>query len=102
MTQPDDLPDLLRRVAAGPLPVGFERREVRIDAAGSLGFVEADWAEALIVVAEGTVEVTCRKGGQRSFAAGDTIWFDGLEVATLANPGVTTLVLVAVRRTLHL
>ncbi len=98
MTDGPELPDLLRRVASGPLPPGFERREVHLAPAQSLPYVEAHWHEALILVAEGRVEVTCKAGGHRSFETGDTIWFDGLEVATLANPGLVPLVLVGVRR----
>jgi hypothetical protein len=93
-----ELPDLLRRVATGPLPSGYARREVRLAPGEVLGYVDADWHEALILVAEGRVEVTCRAGGHRSFETGDTIWFDGLGVATLANPGARPLVLVGVRR----
>jgi quercetin dioxygenase-like cupin family protein len=93
-----DLPDLLRQMVAGPLTPGFERREVQLLPGESLGYVDADWHDALIVVREGRVEVTCRAGGHRSFDTGDTIWFDGLEVAAFANDGSVALILVAIRR----
>ncbi len=77
------------------LPTVFRRREVVIPAGGRLPFVDADWADALVVVASGEVDLYCDQGGSRRFGPGSLLFFVGLGLVDLRNPGVDETVLVA-------
>lgn len=80
---------------AGP---GFRRREVRIEAGGRLPYVEEDWRGALVLVERGDVDLHCNRGGMRSFGTGAMLWFDGLGLRALENPGAEPVVLIALSR----
>lgn len=76
----------------------FRRRVVRIPAGADLAFVEDDWRDAIVVVESGEVELECRWGGRRRFGPGAVLWFDGLGLRVVRNPGPVDLVIVAVSR----
>jgi hypothetical protein len=59
---------------------------------------ERAWQEALVVVERGTIDLECRRGGRRSFSAGDVIWTVGLDLQSLHNGGDEAVVLTVVRR----
>ena len=48
---------------------------------------EDEWQGALIVVEVGEIELRCRAGGRRRFGAGAVLWFTGLDLASVHNPG---------------
>ena len=73
----------------------FRRREVVIPAGDHLPYVDADWADALVVVASGEVDLCCSRGGRRRFGPGSVLFFTGLGLVALHNPGLDVTVLVA-------
>jgi quercetin dioxygenase-like cupin family protein len=88
------LPCLLR----GHLPASFERRDLVLAPGETRAFEEADWADALVVVETGEVELESRHGSRRRFRAGDVLWLTGLELHRLHNRGAEPAVLLAVSR----
>lgn len=58
----------------------------------------ADWADTLVVVLGGEMELICRSGRHANFAAGTVLTLDGMPARTLRNPGTGELVLHLVRR----
>ena len=73
----------------------FRRREVVIPAGDQLPYVDEDWADALVVVASGEVDLCCTHGGTRRFGPGSLLFFVGLGLVALRNPGTEATVLVA-------
>lgn len=59
---------------------------------------EAEWADALVVVEVGEIELECGEGGRRRFRAGDLLCLTGLPLRALHNPGPGPAVLVSVTR----
>ena len=76
----------------------FQRRTVTIPAQATVPFVEEDWLGALVLIERGAVDLCCRRGGRRRFASGAVLFFDGLGLTALHNPGVDDAVLVALSR----
>jgi hypothetical protein len=58
----------------------------------------ADWADTLVAVRSGELELLCRSGRRARFAAGAVLTLAGLPVLTLRNPGPAKLTLHAVSR----
>jgi hypothetical protein len=58
----------------------------------------ADWADTLVVVISGELEVLCRSGCRARFATGAVLTLAGLSVFALSNPRPRPLVLQAVTR----
>jgi hypothetical protein len=81
-----------------PLPRTFDLRLVAIPPGGSKPFVAADWADSLVVVEQGAVELECVRGGRRAFATGAVMFLTGLPLRTIHNPGPETALLAAVSR----
>ena len=75
---------------------GFVRRTVTIAPGHARPADGLEWADALVLVARGAVELECAGGSARRFAAGSLIWLRGLPVRALRNPGPGDAVLVAV------
>ncbi|MBF6244480.1 MULTISPECIES: hypothetical protein [Nocardia] len=67
----------------------------------ALDYVAADWADALVVVAGGELELECRSGRRARFAAGAVLAPAAVPVRRLLNPGLEPLVLSAVTRRHH-
>lgn len=57
-----------------------------------------EWAGAIVVVVQGSVDVVCLTGNRQRFAAGEMVCLDWLQLHSLANPCATPARLVAVRR----
>ncbi len=76
----------------------FRRRVVTIPPAHTLPFVAADWADALVTITRGEVDLCSAMGARRRFAAGAILVLAGLSVQALHNPGLEDVVLVAVSR----
>lgn len=82
---------------AGSSPA-FRRTTVSIEPGGVLGFRAADWADCLVVVAAGEIELHTTSGVRHTCRAGDVLWLAGLSLRRLVNPGPGRVVLTAVRR----
>lgn len=82
----------------GPLPPSFRLRVVTLRPHGTLEFRADDWADALVVVEAGRLEVECCSGTRVPFGLGAVLAFVGLPVRRLHNPGRDPLVLSAVSR----
>jgi hypothetical protein len=76
----------------------FARRRVVLDPGASRPYDEAEWDDALVVVKGGEIDVECRSGGRMRFIAGDMLWFTGLPLVALRNPGPEPAVILAISR----
>ena len=84
-----------------PLPRAFDLRLVTIPAGASKPFVADDWADSLVVVEQGEVELECVRGGRRAFSTGAVMFLTGLPLRTIHNPGPEPALLAAVSRNLE-
>jgi hypothetical protein len=78
--------------------MSFERRTVTVEAGSSRAYDPAEWFDALVLVEQGEVDLECHAGGHARFRQGDILWFTGLPVRALRNPGPDAAVLVAISR----
>jgi hypothetical protein len=78
--------------------MSFQRRTVTVAAGSERPYDPAEWFDALVVVERGEVELECRSGGLARFKQGDILWFAGLPLCALRNPGTDAAVLVAISR----
>lgn len=83
-----------------PLSPGarFRRREVTVPAGARLPFVDAEWRGAMVLVEQGEIDLCCSRGGRRRFGMDAILFFDGLGLVALHNPGIVDTVLVALAR----
>jgi len=93
----DDCRDRLS-IAGRQLPPAFVRREVTVEPGGERPYDPAEWADALVVVKQGEIELECRAGHLARFRRGDILWLTGLPLRVLRNDGRDPAVLVAVSR----
>lgn len=89
----DELP-----FADGRLPAAFERRSVVVEPGAALAYDPAEWTGAVVVLQQGVVELESVDGGRQRFERGAVLWFDGLPIRALRNPGEHAAVLIAVAR----
>lgn len=81
------------------MPGGRLRRwTVRLDAGAAIDYAAADWADALVVVQSGELEVECRSGQCARFAAGAVLTLAALPLRRLRNPHAEPVLLSAVAR----
>jgi hypothetical protein len=76
----------------------FARRLVALAPGCVRGFDPAEWADALVVVEVGAVELEWGSGARYRFGRGAVLWLAGLRLRALHNPGSEPAVLSAVRR----
>jgi hypothetical protein len=76
----------------------FTRRRIEIAPGEARPHVEAEWRGVLVVVEAGEIELRCRAGGRQGFAAGSVLWFTGLDLRTVHNPGSVAAVILAISR----
>jgi hypothetical protein len=76
----------------------FERWRVSIPAGASRPTSPAEWADAVVLVERGTLEVTCIGGASARFGAGSLLALGWLPVGRLRSPGPQEVELLAVRR----
>lgn len=81
-------------MAAAP----FRTRRVSLPPGGSRPHDEDEWRGALIVVDAGEIELCCRAGGSRVFGAGSVLWFTGLDLRLVRNPGAVEAVFRGITR----
>ncbi|MDR7170008.1 mannose-6-phosphate isomerase-like protein (cupin superfamily) [Nocardia kruczakiae] len=77
------------------------RWSVVLQPGDALDYVAADWADTLVVVSSGELELECRSGRRARFAAGAVLALAAVPVRRLRNTGPEPLVLSAVARRLH-
>jgi hypothetical protein len=80
------------------LPPRFEVALVTIAPGGNRTYDPAEWADALVVVERGEIELECTHGGPLRFVAGEMLWLCGLGVRALHNPGSRPALITAFRR----
>jgi hypothetical protein len=83
---------------AAPAHDRFARRHFVLEAGERRPYDPAEWDDALVIVKRGEIDMESRAGGRIRFVAGDMLWFTGLPLRSLRNPGPETAVLVAVSR----
>jgi hypothetical protein len=76
----------------------FHRREVIVAVGVRIDYIDAEWRGALVLVEEGEIDLCCSRGGSRRFGTGAVLFFDGLGLVALRNPGLVDTVLVALTR----
>jgi hypothetical protein len=76
----------------------FRRQELVIAAGATLPYDEERWRDAMVVVERGEIDLCCSRGGRRRFVAGAVLFFDGLGLRALHNPGLEDTVLVSLSR----
>src|ERR671930_294760 len=80
------------------LSPSFERRTVSVAPGHARAYLEADWADSLVVVERGEIELECLDGKRQRFVRGDSLWLCGLPLKLLRTPGSEPALLVAVSR----
>jgi quercetin dioxygenase-like cupin family protein len=76
----------------------FAWRAVVVAPGGEHAYDEAEWRDAIVLVARGELELDCDDGSRPCFHRGAILWLVGLPVRTLQNRGTEPTVLVAVSR----
>lgn len=79
-------------------PNGFRSRTLTLRPRSAIDYRPADWADALVVVERGELEVECRTGVRARFGEGAILAFAGLALRRLRNPSSRPLVLSALSR----
>jgi hypothetical protein len=80
------------------LPRSFVLKVLTLPPGAAEPYREADWADAIVIVERGVLELECTRGGSREFRRGAILWFAGLPLRTLRNCGPEPVVLTAVSR----
>ena len=80
------------------LPDSFELRRIVVAPGSERPFDEAEWRDAIVVVASGKIELECSSGSRHPFRRGDVLWLIGLPLRALHNRWRRPAVLVAVSR----
>ena len=78
--------------------MAFARRTVSLPAGSSRPYDETEWDDALVVVAQGVVELEGLSGRRWRFPCGAMLWLTDLPVRALHNPGTETALLCAISR----
>ncbi len=86
--------------AGDRLPSRFVRRDLTIAPGERHPYVAAEWADTLVVVEDGTVELEGLTGRRWRLARGAVLWLVGLPLRAVHNVGPRPAVLVAVSRRL--
>jgi hypothetical protein len=79
-------------------PPGFEIRSFVIPAGCEQSYQAQDWANALVVVEHGELEIECARGSQAAFTAGAVLCFRTVQVRWLRNRLSEPVVLTALTR----
>src|SRR4051794_8177047 len=80
------------------LPGCFVRKFVTLPPGSEEPYREADWADAIVIVEQGELELECQAGGRKRFRRGAVLWLVGLPLRTLRNRGEEPVVIAAVSR----
>jgi hypothetical protein len=80
------------------LPPACRIHTVVLAPSAALDYRHRQWADALVVVERGTLEVECGSGARARFGAGAVLTFATVRPRRLLNPGMTPLLLSALIR----
>jgi hypothetical protein len=80
------------------LPPGTRVRTVILLPAQAVDYRPEDWADTLVVVERGTLELECSRGVRARFGSGSVLTLVAVEPRRLLNSGSTPLVLKALTR----
>lgn len=80
------------------LEQGFGVRRVAVAPRGTRAYDEAEWSDAVVVVARGRIELEGLSGARRTFERGAVLWLVGLPLRALHNHGREPAVMVAFTR----
>jgi hypothetical protein len=76
-------------------PSGFRLRTLILQPHDALEYHPTEWADTLLIVERGELEIECRSGVRASFGEGALLAVTGLAVRCLRNAGSAPLVLSA-------
>jgi hypothetical protein len=76
----------------------FHSRSITVAPGEDRPHDEEEWLGTVIVVESGEIELRCRAGGRRTFGAGAVLWFTGLDLASVHNPGTEPAVFRGITR----
>jgi quercetin dioxygenase-like cupin family protein len=79
-------------------PKHFRLRTLTLQPSEAFDYHRADWADTVVVVERGELEVECRGGERAWFPEGAILVFAGLALRRLRNAGSGSLVLSALSR----
>lgn len=79
-------------------PRGFRVETLALRAGDAIDCRPADWADSLVVVECGRLEVECRGGARARFDEGAVLAFAGVELRQLRNPSSGPLLLSVLSR----
>jgi hypothetical protein len=77
-------------------PSGFELQTVTMEVGAARIYNEAEWRDALVVVARGEIELEAVSGDSRRFGRGSVLCLVGLSLRALRSRGTEPAVHVAV------
>jgi hypothetical protein len=77
---------------------GFGVRRVAVAPRAARAYDEAEWSDAVVVVARGRIELEGLSGARRTFERGAVLWLVGLPLRALHNHGREPAVMVAFTR----
>jgi quercetin dioxygenase-like cupin family protein len=80
------------------VPPGFECRAVSVEPGGDRIYHDAEWHDALVLVARGEIELEWRDGRRCRLASGQIFWLAGLPLRRIHNDGAETAQLVTISR----
>jgi hypothetical protein len=80
------------------VPPGFQVRQLAVAPGAKRPVQEGEWADALLVVERGTIELECRNGARRSFGSGDILCLRRLPLRLLRNRGHSPVLVIALSR----
>jgi quercetin dioxygenase-like cupin family protein len=83
------------------VPPGFECRAVTVEPGGDRIYHHAEWADALVLITEGEIELEWRDGRRRRLESGCVLWLAGLELRRIHNHGSEAARLLAISRSAH-
>jgi hypothetical protein len=79
-------------------PRNFRLRTVILQPLDAIDCQQTDWADTLVVVEQGDLEIECRSGARACFPEGAIVVFAGLALRRLRNSSSRPLVLTALSR----
>ena len=79
-------------------PADFRLHTLVLQPGDAIDYAAADWADTLVVVERGALDVECRSGAQARFQTGAVLTFTGVPVRRLGNSGTVPVVLSALSR----
>jgi hypothetical protein len=85
-------------ILSKPLPAGFEARVVAIAPGCTRAYIDAEWLDAIVVIARGEIELEGLMGMRLQLQRGHLLWLTGLSIRALHNRGIVPALLIVVNR----